>query len=66
MQILRHSRIAVTMEICTHVPSEATRRSPKKPGKHISGDSEQAPEQLPYFTAVHTIRGPPGQSRKGL
>jgi integrase len=32
MQILRHSRINVTMEIYTHVPSELTRRALKKLG----------------------------------
>jgi hypothetical protein len=30
MQILRHSKIAVTMEICTEVPSAATRDTLKK------------------------------------
>ncbi|WP_033819888.1 site-specific integrase [Kitasatospora sp. MBT63] len=42
MQILRHSKIAVTMEIYTHVPSEATRRALKKLGKHIT--TPEAPE----------------------
>jgi hypothetical protein len=32
MQILRHSKIAVTMEICTEVPSAATRDALKKLG----------------------------------
>ncbi|MFI5685959.1 tyrosine-type recombinase/integrase [Streptomyces sp. NPDC051636] len=32
MQILRHSKIAVTMEVYTHVPSEATRRALRKLG----------------------------------
>ncbi|MFD7403273.1 tyrosine recombinase XerC [Streptomyces sp. NPDC059866] len=35
MQILRHSKIAVTMEVYTHVPSEATRRALRKLGKHL-------------------------------
>ncbi|MCX5140869.1 tyrosine recombinase XerC [Streptomyces sp. NBC_00338] len=35
MQILRHSKIAVTMEVYTHIPSEATRRALKKLGKHL-------------------------------
>lgn len=35
MQILRHSKIAVTMEIYTHVPSESTRRALRKLGKHL-------------------------------
>jgi hypothetical protein len=30
MQILRHSKIAVTMEICTEVPSAATRDALRK------------------------------------
>jgi hypothetical protein len=34
-QILRHSKIAVTMEVYTHVPSEATRRALRKLGKHL-------------------------------
>jgi hypothetical protein len=34
MQILRHSKIAVTMEVYTHVPSESTRRALRKLGKH--------------------------------
>ncbi|UCM88615.1 tyrosine-type recombinase/integrase [Streptomyces marincola] len=35
MQILRHSKIAVTMEVYTHVPSEATRKALRKLGKHL-------------------------------
>jgi integrase len=35
MQILRHSKIAVTMEVYTHVTSEATRRALRKLGKHL-------------------------------
>jgi integrase len=35
MQILRHSKIAVTMEVYTHVPSEATRQALRKLGKHL-------------------------------
>jgi integrase len=35
MQILRHSKIAVTMEFHTHVPSESTRRALRKLGKHL-------------------------------
>ncbi len=35
MQILRHSKIAVTMEVYTHVPSEATRRALRKLSKHL-------------------------------
>jgi integrase len=41
MQILRHSKIAVTMEVYTHVPSEATRRALRKLGKHLG---KQNPE----------------------
>ncbi|MCK8680228.1 site-specific integrase [Streptomyces lichenis] len=40
MQILRHSKIAVTMEVYTHVPSEATRKALRKLGKHLG---RQAP-----------------------
>ena len=35
MQILRHSKIAVTMEIYTEVPSEATREALKKLGRWL-------------------------------
>ncbi|MEE1805675.1 tyrosine-type recombinase/integrase [Streptomyces sp. BE133] len=35
MQILRHSKIAVTMVIYTHVPSEATRKALRKLVKHL-------------------------------
>ncbi len=44
MQVLRHSKIAVTMEIYTHVPSEATRRALKKLGKHITSEPTEDPE----------------------
>ncbi|MEW1753241.1 hypothetical protein [Streptomyces angustmyceticus] len=40
MQILRHSKIAVTMEICTHVPSESTRKALRKLGKHLGNQAE--------------------------
>lgn len=35
MQILRHSKIDVTMEIYTHVPSELTRATLKKLGRSL-------------------------------
>jgi hypothetical protein len=35
MQILRHSKIAVTMEIYTEVPSAATRDALKKLGQWL-------------------------------
>ncbi|MFI0718973.1 tyrosine recombinase XerC [Streptomyces sp. NPDC021224] len=35
MQILRHSKITVTMEVYTHIPSEATRKALRKLGKHL-------------------------------
>ncbi|MGV9313431.1 site-specific integrase [Streptomyces sp. NPDC003691] len=35
MQILRHSKIAVTMEVYTHVPSQATSRALRRLGKHL-------------------------------
>ncbi|MGW4030937.1 site-specific integrase [Streptomyces sp. NPDC004838] len=37
MQILRHSEIAVTMEVYTHVPSAATRKALRKLGKALDG-----------------------------
>ncbi|MET8535371.1 site-specific integrase [Streptomyces sp. NPDC005065] len=41
MQILRHSKIAVTMEVYTHIPSEATRRALKKLGKHLGAQDQK-------------------------
>ncbi|WP_262700545.1 MULTISPECIES: hypothetical protein [Streptomyces] len=35
MRILRRIKIAVTMEIYTHVPSEATRKALRRLGKHL-------------------------------
>ena len=35
MQILRHSKINITMEIYTHVPSELTRSALKKLGESL-------------------------------
>ncbi|MFI6522193.1 tyrosine recombinase XerC [Spirillospora sp. NPDC050679] len=37
MQILRHSRISITMEIYTEVPSEVTRAALKRLGDHLHG-----------------------------
>lgn len=37
MQILRHSKIAVTMEIYTHIPSELTREALHKLGDSLDG-----------------------------
>ncbi|MEU5020784.1 site-specific integrase [Streptomyces angustmyceticus] len=42
MQILRHSKIAVTMEIYTHVPSESTRKALRKLGKHLGNQGDHA------------------------
>ncbi|MEU6886663.1 hypothetical protein ABZ918_15850 [Streptomyces viridosporus] len=45
MQILRHSEIAVTMEVYTHVPSTETRRALRKLGKALGGGSKQKKEK---------------------
>ncbi|WP_328457747.1 hypothetical protein OG780_43235 [Streptomyces sp. NBC_00386] len=45
MQILRHSEIAVTMEVYTHVPSADTRRALRKLGKALGGGSKQKKEK---------------------
>lgn len=45
MQILRHSEIAVTMEVYTHVPSADTRRALRKLGKALGGGSKQKKER---------------------
>jgi len=39
MQIMRHSKIAVTMEIYTEVPSAATREALEKLGQWLGSDS---------------------------
>ena len=39
MQILRHSKIAITMEIYTEVPSAATREALRKLGQWLDGPS---------------------------
>ena len=38
-QILRHSKIAITMEIYTEVPSAATREALRKLGQWLDGPS---------------------------
>ncbi|MGV9251779.1 tyrosine-type recombinase/integrase [Streptomyces sp. NPDC003697] len=63
MQILRHSKIAVTMEAYTHAPSEATRRALRKLGKHLG---KQDPKWLLYFAAVRHVKAPVGRSLLGL
>ncbi len=40
MQILRHSRISVTMEICTEATPEATREALRRLGQSLGGDDE--------------------------
>jgi integrase len=40
MQILRHSRISVTMEIYTDATSEATREALRRLGESLGGDDE--------------------------
>jgi ABC-type hemin transport system substrate-binding protein len=57
MQILRHSKIAVTMEVYTHVPSEATRKALRKLGKHLG---RQDPASLLYSAAVRQLKAPTG------
>jgi integrase len=42
MQILRHSKIAVTMEIYTEVTSEATRAALKRLGDELSQGGERS------------------------
>jgi len=37
MQSLRHSKIATTMEIYTHIPSEVTRQALKRLGASLDG-----------------------------
>lgn len=47
MQILRHSRISVTMEIYTDATSEATREALRKLGESLGGDDEGKAQSLP-------------------
>jgi integrase len=37
MRILRHSKIAVTMEIYTEVPDDITREALRRPGDQLDG-----------------------------
>jgi len=37
MQILRHRKVAVTMEMYTHIPSELTRKALHKLGDSLDG-----------------------------
>ncbi|WP_278190680.1 site-specific integrase [Streptomyces spinosisporus] len=41
MQILRHSEIAVTMEVYTHVPSAETRKALRKLGNALGGSKQK-------------------------
>jgi hypothetical protein len=41
MQILRHSRISITMEIYTEIPSETTRAALKRLGDHLHRTDDQ-------------------------
>ncbi|MEU5973872.1 site-specific integrase [Streptomyces sp. NPDC047315] len=41
MQILRHSKIAVTMEVYTHVPSEETRKALLRLGRHLGAQDPE-------------------------
>ncbi|WP_067808141.1 site-specific integrase [Actinomadura formosensis] len=47
MQILRHSRISITMEIYTEVPSEDTRAALKRLGDHLRRPDDQDGEGSP-------------------
>jgi integrase len=47
MQILRHSRISITMEIYTAVPSEDTRAALRRLGDKLNGATEQGPKEDP-------------------
>ncbi|MEU1124439.1 tyrosine-type recombinase/integrase [Streptomyces sp. NPDC005899] len=55
MQILPHSKIAVTTGGYTHVPPEATRKVPRKLGRHLG---RQDPGQSLYPTAVRQLKAP--------
>jgi integrase len=46
MQILRHSKIAVTMEIYTHIPSELTRNALHKLGDSLDELTSSRPSRL--------------------
>ncbi|MCQ4042269.1 tyrosine-type recombinase/integrase [Streptantibioticus rubrisoli] len=57
MQILRHSKIAVTMEIYTHVPSEVTRKALRQLGKHLGGpDKPEKQAREASSTVVAVLR----------
>ncbi|MEU2109037.1 hypothetical protein [Streptomyces sp. NPDC019507] len=63
MQILRPSKIAVTREVCTHVPSEATRKALRKLGRPLDGPDRK---WLLYFAAARHDKAPAGSLRQGL
>ena len=52
MQILRHSKIAVTMEIYTEVLSAATREALEKLGQWLDSDSYTS--LLPFAAAARS------------
>lgn len=51
------------MEVCTHLPSEATRKALRKLGKHLG---RQDPMQSLYFAAVRQDKAPARFPRRGL
>ncbi len=53
MQILRHSRISVTMEIYTEATSEATRAALKRLGDELSQHDQEDPDE-----AIQDEEGP--------
>lgn len=46
-EVLRHSRISVTMEIYTDATSEATREALRKLGESLGGDDEGRAQSVP-------------------
>jgi integrase len=47
MQILRHSRIAITMEIYTEVPQEDTRKALRRLGERLGGSADNPANEDP-------------------
>ncbi len=61
MQILRHSQIAVTMNVYSEAPSKATQKALKRLGRQLHG---YAP--LLYFAAVQDRKRPLPGTGNGL
>ncbi|MGV9252625.1 tyrosine-type recombinase/integrase [Streptomyces sp. NPDC003697] len=65
MQILRHSEIAVIMEVYTHVPSADTRRVLRKLGKALGGSRQKDGKRKANASRKSGRAGTASKSRHG-